>query len=115
MSCVDFASHSLRTTIAPLGAASNTKDRIRFASRKLGWSYSRTKDVWYADPRVSISADELSQLETVSGDVYAARKELRSVDQLIAKAEALLDGKDADLHRPMVHALISFIRALDRP
>lgn len=115
MLCVDFASRTLKTEIAPSGAASSTKERIRLASRRLGWTFSRTKDVWYSDPRVKISADEMSQLETVSGVTYAARTELRTTEQLIARAEALLDGPDADFHRPMVSAMVAFIRALSGP
>ena len=50
MSSVEFSSTALKRYVAPKGAGQNVKDRIRVAARKLGWSFSRTKDVWYADP-----------------------------------------------------------------
>lgn len=104
MSTLVFASEILKNGIAPAGSAENVKARIRLAARRLGWSFTRTKDVWYADPRVSIDGEELRVIERVSGVEYG-RRELRTVDDLIARADALLDGPDADFHRPFVAAL----------
>jgi hypothetical protein len=80
----------------------------------LQWSFTRTKDAWYAHPRISIDGEELTRVEQVSGLEYAKR-ELRSLDDLIAKADALLDGPNADFHRPFVDAFRAFISALNRP
>lgn len=113
MSSVDFASTALQRYVAPQASGQNIKDRIRIASRRLGWSFSRTKDVWYADPRVSISVDEMREIEEAAGIKYG-RAEVRTIDDLIAKADALLDGQDADFHRPFVVAFRAFIGALDR-
>ncbi len=113
MSSVDFASTALQRYVAPRASGRNIKDRIRIASRKLGWSFSRTKDVWYADPRVSISVDEMREIEETAGVKYG-RAEVRTIDDLIAKADALLDGQDADFHRPFVDAFRAFVGALDR-
>lgn len=113
MSSVDFASTALQRYVAPQASGQNIKDRIRIASRRLGWSFSRTKDVWYADPRVSISVDEMREIEEAAGIKYG-RAEVRTIDDLIAKADALLDGQDADFHRPFVDAFRAFIGALDR-
>jgi len=113
MSTLVFAQDVLKNDIAPLGSAQNVKDRIRLAARRLGWSFTRTKDVWYADPRVSIDGEELRAIEQVSGVSYG-RSEARSVDDLIARAEALLEGKDADFHRPFVAALRAFVGAIYR-
>jgi hypothetical protein len=109
-----FASNTLKDYVAPKGSGVNVSDRIRLAARYLGWSYTRTKDVWYADPRVSISGTELRDIENVSGITYG-RAEARSVEQLIAKADALLMGADANSHSPFVAALCALISALDRP
>lgn len=109
-----FASNTLKDYVAPKGSGVNVSDRIRLAARYLGWSYTRTKDVWYADPRVSISGTELRDIEKVSGITYG-RAEARSVEQLIAKADALLMGADANSHSPLVAALCALISALDRP
>lgn len=107
-----FCQHAMRDHIAPPQLGS-VKARIRHAAYKLGWTHTRTKDAWYADPRISISGEELTRVETISGLEYA-RKELRSVEELISRADALLDGPDADFHRPFVAAFRAFIGALDR-
>jgi hypothetical protein len=113
MSSVEyFCQSALQTKIAPPSIGS-VKARITHAAWKLGWSFSRTKDAWYADPRISIAGEELTRVEQVSGLEYAQR-ELRSIDDLIAKADALLDGPEADFHRPFVAAFRAFIGALDR-
>lgn len=111
MSCIEFAQNALRDHVAPPEIGS-TKARLLHAARKLGWSYSRVKNVWYADDRVSLGAEELRQLEEYTGLRYG-RKELRSVEELIARADALLVGPDADFHRPFVAAFRAFVRALD--
>ncbi|NLS03591.1 hypothetical protein HGP14_09495 [Rhizobium sp. P32RR-XVIII] len=127
MSSVDFASTALKKHVAPKGSGENVKDRIRIAARRLGWSFTRTKDVWYADPRVSISAEELRVIEEKAGITYA-RAELREVDELIARAnefiaraDALLARPDADRFRPLVNGckplvdgIRAFIGAMDR-
>lgn len=113
MSSVEFSSAALKRYVAPKSSGQNVKDRIRVAARRLGWSFSRTKDVWYADPRVSIDADELRAIEELAGVKYG-RIEVRTIDELIAKADALLDGPEADFYRPLVDGFRAFIRALDR-
>ena len=113
MSSVEyFCQDALKTRIAPPTVGS-VKARITHAAWKLGWSISRTKDAWYADPRISIDGEELTRVEQVSGLEYAKR-ELQSLDDLIAKADALLDGPEADFHRPFVDAFRAFIGALNR-
>lgn len=113
MSSVDFASTALQRYVAPKGSGHNVKDRITRAARRLGWSVSRTKDVWYADPRVSISAEELRVIEEAAGVKYG-RAEARTIEELISKADALLAGPEADFYRPLVDGFRAFIRALDR-
>lgn len=113
MSTVDFASEVLRKRIAPIGSAQSVSERIRLAARRLGWKHTRTKDVWYADPRVSISAKEMRDIEDRAGVKYG-RAEVRSIEELIAKADALLEGPDSDFHRPFVAAFRAFVGALHR-
>jgi hypothetical protein len=109
MSIGAFTAETLRTRVAPPGSGVSVKDRIRIAARRLGWSYTRTKDVWYADPRISISGDELRDIEEISGVIYG-RAEARSLEQLIAKADALLESGDTDFYRPFRDAVRSFFR-----
>jgi hypothetical protein len=113
MSSVEFVSHALRERVAPPSLGS-VKARLRYASRALGWTSSRTKDAWYADPRISISADELRTVEDKTGLRYG-REELRTAQDLIARADALLEGQDADFYSAFVTALRHAFRAVARP
>ena len=111
MSELVFISLQLREVIAPRGSV---KERIRTAARRLHWSYSRTFSLWYADERASVKPRELREIEQLSGTRYA-QDELRTVDDMLARADALLDGPEADFHRPFVAAFRAFVSALDRP
>ena len=112
MGSVAFAQMALRDRVAPPGIGS-VKQRINVATRKMGWKISRTKDVWYADPRISINADEMRDLERVSGLVYA-RQEMRTNDELIAKIDAFMVGHDADFYSAFRTAVRSFLGLPDR-
>lgn len=105
-----WASEQMRERIAPRGSV---KERIRSAARALGWSYSRTRTLWYADERASIKPRELRAIETVA-DIHYGREELRSIDQLIANADALLMGSDPDFVGAFVAAFRAMAGALDR-
>lgn len=105
MSSTAFVQMALRDRIAPPRVGS-VKKRISHCARQLGWTYSRTKDAWYGDPRISIKADEMRDVERVSGLVYA-KQEMRTNDELIAKIDALLEGHDADFYSAFRAALCS--------
>lgn len=113
MCAVEFTQYALRNHVAPPTMGS-VKARQRHASRKLGWTPNRTKDAWYGDPRISISADEIKKIEEVTGLRYG-REELRTIDELISRADALLDGPEASFYRPFVDAFRAMARAFDRP
>lgn len=113
MSSVEFVQYALRSHVAP-PAIGSVKARWRHAARALGWSVNRVKDAWYADPRISIGADEIKKIEEKTGLRYG-REELRSIDTLIARADALLDGPEADFFRPFVDAFRAMARAAHRP
>jgi len=104
----DFVSNSLQHRIAPPGTAPSVKERITIAARKMGWKRTRTRDAWYGDTRIKISIEELKAIELKTGVEYG-RAELRTVDELISKAETLMDSQDADFHGPFVAALRSFL------
>lgn len=112
MSAVEFCQYALKERIAPATVGS-IKERITRAARRTGWSFNRTRDVWYADPRVSIKAEQLVQIEALSGLEYA-RREVRTNDDIIARAEALLDGPDADFFGPWVAAIRAAVGLRDR-
>ena len=69
MSSVEFAQCALRERVSPPSVGS-VKARLRHAARSLGWSQNRVKDIWYADPRISISADEIRKIEETTGLHY---------------------------------------------
>jgi hypothetical protein len=98
--------------VAPPSIGS-VKARMRHASRRLGWSANRVKDAWYADPRISVGADEVRKIEETTGLRYG-REELRTAEQLILRADALLEGQDADFYSAFVSALRHAVRAVAR-
>lgn len=104
MSTAEFCQKALRAEIAP-PSVGNVQARIREAARALGWTYTRTKDAWYADPRISIKPEELFRVEAVSGLTYEAREEMRRNDRAIERATALLGGEDTRLVRTLVAAV----------
>lgn len=108
MSVAAFCQDALQNEIAPTSLG-RVQARIVIAARALGWSYTRTKDVWYADPKISIRGHELRRVEDVSGLVYEARQEVQKNDDAIAKATALLGGEDAHLVRSIVAAFRSVL------
>jgi hypothetical protein len=112
MSTVEFCQRALRDEIAPRNIG-DVQTRIRQAARALGWSYTRTKDTWYADPRISIKPEELFRIEAVSGLRYA-REEMRKNDTAIERATALLGGEDTHLIRTLVTAVREAFGLRDR-
>ncbi len=107
MSVAVFCQGALKNKIAP-ESIGRVQQRIAIAATKLRWSYTRTKDVWYADPRISINPEELFRVEAVSGLEYA-RQEVRKNDEAIARATALLGGEDAHLLGEIVAALLQVV------
>lgn len=112
MSAVQFCQYALHARIAP-ASVGTVKERIVRASRLTGWSFNRTRDVWYADPRVSIKAEQLVQIERLSGLEFA-RREVRTNDDIIARADALLDGPHAEFFGPFVAAMRAALGLRDR-
>ncbi|MCY1227193.1 hypothetical protein D9M72_394550 [compost metagenome] len=113
MSVAVFCQGALRDEIAPRSLGS-VQTRIAIAARELRWSYTRTKDVWYADPKISIRGDELSRIEAVSGLLFQARQEVRKNDDAIARAEALLGSQDPHLIGEIVAALLKMVGVQNR-
>lgn len=113
MSELTWASDALHDRVAPMGSAQNVETRIRNAAKALGWKFSRAREIWYADDRVAMRPREMRQIEEYTGLRYG-QDELRTVDQLIANADALLLGQDPDFASAFAAGLRAFIGALDR-
>jgi hypothetical protein len=114
MSELVWASRTMRELIAPAGSADSKGERIRAAALALKWKFSRAKDVWYADARVSLKPREIRKIEEVSGVTYG-RKEVDELDRIISRADALLEGQDEDFYRPFVDAFHQALRAVAGP
>lgn len=95
------------------GPAGMVKARIRAAAKSLGWSYSRTKDLWYADPRAYVDVPEILQARatasaSVSVPVEVDLERLRSLESEVADLRSLLaetlrrmEGSAADPAQPL--------------
>jgi hypothetical protein len=70
------------------------KAAISRARRRLGWSYSRTRAVWYADLRIKLASYEL--------------------DELRSKALALRFEKERDRYESLVDRIARLESALAR-
>lgn len=113
MSEIAWASDTLRNHVAPIGSAQYVETRIRNAAKALGWKFSRAREIWYEDERVAIRPHELRDIEEHTG-LHYGRQELRDIDRLIGRADALLMGEDTDLYRAFTAAFRAFVSALDR-
>ena len=114
MSELTWASDMLQTRVAPTGSAQYVETRIRNAARAFGWSFSRTRDIWYKDDRVAMRPRELRQIEDYTGLRYG-RQELSELDILIARADALVVGhQDKNFYRAFADGLRALAGALDR-
>lgn len=110
----EFVQSALQDHIAPKSLGS-VKVRLPYAQsvlRRRGWTANRVRDFWYRDDRASAPTwEEIDDLEQLTGLKYA-RQELRTNDQLISQADALLQGVDEDFHRPFVAAFRAFFGAI---
>jgi hypothetical protein len=113
MSELTWASDMLRTRVAPANSDQYVETRIRNAAKAIGWSFSRTRDIWYKDDRVAVRPRELRQIEEYTGLRYG-RQELSELDILIARADALLVGnQDKNFYRSFADGLRALAGALD--
>lgn len=106
-----FAQRMLREVIAPIGSAASKGERLRAAAQALRWKFSRARDVWYGDERVSLKPSELRTIEEVSGVTYG-RTEVDELDQIIARADALLQGAAPDFRSALAGAIREALRSV---
>jgi hypothetical protein len=65
--------------------------KVKRVAESLGWSLTRTRDVWYCDPRVNISAQELAQVDAAISN-SPATKSRENLEERVAKLEAHVFG-----------------------
>lgn len=113
MSGVELASEIIQKRIAPVGLCQSVAERIRHAARKLGWTYSRTKEIWYRNAR-TVHYHEMKRAEEVAG-LASAKQELNEVEALITNADVLLDRRNPLVRRAIRAGLRAFLQSLGRP
>jgi hypothetical protein len=74
------------------GVQGTVKERLHRATRRLGsFSLNRIRDLYYADPRVRVSADELLELRRVAtGFDGAEPSEVEELRERVEYLEALV-------------------------
>lgn len=104
MSSVNEASVLVRCVAEPREVGDSVKAAIVRAARRLGFSFSRTKDLWYADAR-RIDAAEMDKLRDV-----AAKREANALRAQLLAARNALAATDEEFHRPQINALECALR-----
>lgn len=110
----EFVQIALRDRVAPksLGPVKVRLPHAQSIMQRKGWTANRVRELWYLDPRASEPKwREIHDIEEITGLTYA-RQELRTNDDLIRQADALLEGVHADFYGPLVAALRAFTSAL---
>jgi hypothetical protein len=75
------------------------KDTLRQAHRRLKtWTFNRVRDVYHADGRIRISAEEIDQLRaaTRAKEIEDARAEFKFITDRIERIEATLAAHAAN-------------------
>lgn len=98
---VTEASLLLREIAGSRAAGETIKGVLRRLHRKLvDWSPGRIRDVWYADVRVRLRAEEVEQLRAlVQPRDVGTDDELIELRTRIARLEALLEAASSPLDR----------------
>jgi hypothetical protein len=109
------ASSLVRRLASPAPVGDTTKAAISRAHRTLKtWTWNRVRDVWHADPRIRVSADELDQLRNLVLDRKNPRGTGAAWDDTLGFMERIAAIED-ELRE--LRALISLLpdKAFGRP
>lgn len=104
MSSVSEASLLVRRVAEPRDVSDSVKAAIVRAARRLGFPFSRTRDLWYGHAR-RIDAAEMDRLRDL-----AAKREAELLRAQILAARNALAATDAEFHRPQIDALECALR-----
>ena len=110
---ISDAMRMVRIAAGPRLVGDSIKAAIGRAARKLGWSFTRTRDIWYGDAR-RLDANEMDALRAIQRDrdtALAIIDQRRHVEQ-IAALRARLATRDAEFHRLDIEALDFLLCAL---
>jgi hypothetical protein len=106
MSSVSEARLLVHRVAEPREVGDSVKAAIVRAARRLGFSHSRTRDLWYGGAR-RIDSEEMDKLRDIAAK--------RDADQARANVLAMRNGlaaTDAEFHRPTIDALDIALRNL---
>lgn len=106
MSSVAEASTLLRRVAGPRGSGDNIKRLIERAARRVGFGYSRARDIWYQDAR-RIDSEEMDRLRD-----KAARFEAQETRDSLVAMRNRLAATDPEFHRQTIDALDSALRSM---
>lgn len=108
MSALYEASFLVRQIAAP----ATGKAALLQAYRKIGtWTYNRVKDIYYADRRARISADEIDALRTITragqckNNARATDPSIAELREQLALVVSHLQRIDPTFHHPSIEAL----------
>lgn len=104
MSAVLEAQTLVRTIAEPRAVGDSVKVSISKAARRLGFTFSRAKDIWYGDAR-RIDAAEIDRLREIAG-----RQEAELAVSRVVDLRSRLAATDEDGYR---EAIASLDRAID--
>lgn len=113
MSALAEASALVRDVAEPRPVGDSVKAAIVRAARRLGFTFTRTKDIWYGDAR-RIDSGEMDALRRAKAErrQSEARGEARAaVGRLLALRE-MLARRDPHFHREDIAALERALRAM---
>lgn len=109
MSSAREASTLVRQVAEPRPVGDSVKSAIGRAARRLGFTFSRTKDIWYEHAR-RIHADEIDRLRDQAGRREAAL----AVESLLVLRNRLA-ATDPEFHRGTIDALERALASVGRP
>jgi hypothetical protein len=110
---ISDAMRMVRIAAGPRLVGDSIKAAIGRAARALGWSFTRTRDIWYGDAR-RLDAKEFDALRAIQRERDAAitvAEKRRHLEQ-IAVLRTRLSIRDADFHRSDIEALDFLLDAL---
>lgn len=105
-SIADEAKVLVRRCAEPCPAGDSVKEAIRRASGRLGFSFSRTQDIWYGEAR-RIDAREMDQLRAVA-DAAEIALAIRSIETLHRRVSV----SNSPMSREIMHRLDACLRTL---
>lgn len=103
---VSDAMQMVQLAAEPRPVGDSVKAAINRSARRLGWSFTRTRDVWYGDARrIDVrEMDALREIERKRDEAATDAERRRKLEQL-AVLRTRLSMRDPEFHREDIAAL----------